>query len=196
MKFFASVISLFILNMDSVFSQDNLLVNFTARQIENYVHLNFTVEGGITCLGTKVQRSIDDVHYETIGTIPGICGGTEDQNYFFDDSFPLKNQLNYYRIDLNQYGISNSVSAQFVDYGDGFVVIQNPATKNFTVLFSNFNNQKIDFTLYNLNGIVLNKVSTNSNNITFLRAAFPSGIYFLEIKNEDQNLSVEKIILQ
>lgn len=196
MKLFRIAVLLLILKTQFVFGQEPLLVNFTGAQIENYIHLNFTVKAGISCLGTEVQRSPDGIQFETIGIIPGICGGTEEQDYFFDDSLPLKNQLNYYRIDLKQYGKSNSINVKFIDYGDGFVIAPNPATEIISVFFSNFNNQKITFTIFSLNGSALKSITTNSNAVSISRKNLPSGVYFFQIRNAVQILQTEKIILQ
>ncbi|MCY7410196.1 MAG: T9SS type A sorting domain-containing protein [Chitinophagales bacterium] len=196
MKLFRITLLLLILKTQFVFGQENLLVNFTGQQIETYIHLNFTVIAGISCLGTEVQRSPDGIQFETIGIIPGICGGTEEQDYFFDDSLPLKNQLNYYRIDLKQYGTSNSINLKFIDYGDGFVIAPNPATEIISVFFSNFNNQKITFTIFSLNGITLQSITTNSSTVSLNRNQLPLGIYFFQIRNTEQILQTEKIVLQ
>ena len=69
MKLFRILVLLLILKTQFVFGQENLLVNFTGAQIENYIHLNFTVSAGISCLGTEVQRSTDGIQFETIGVL-------------------------------------------------------------------------------------------------------------------------------
>ncbi|MEO5674474.1 MAG: T9SS type A sorting domain-containing protein [Chitinophagales bacterium] len=178
-------------------AQNDLLVNFSGQQIENYIHLSFTVHGGTTCTGTKVERSTDSIHYETVGMIPGICGSSfTDESYTFDDSLPVKNQFSYYRINFNQYGITHSIKVRFVDYGNSFVIAPNPSSGQSTVFFSNPGNQKITFSIFNLQGNLMQSTSTYSDAITVNGRLFPSGIYFLQAENNKTILFTGKIIFQ
>jgi hypothetical protein len=178
-------------------AQDGLLVNFSGQQIENYIHLDFTVRGGVSCSGTEIERSADDVHFETIGIIPGICGSSiSDESYSFDDSVPQKNQLNYYRINFGQLGYSQSIRLQFVDYGNGFVLFNNPGAGTVSALFSNPDNKEITFSLIDLRGRILQSVTTRGDDMLIHSGLLLRGIYILQLKDEGTILHTSKIVFQ
>jgi len=190
------IIIFFLLNTGHLFAQDNLLVNFNGWQVDNYIHLTFTVHGGVTCLGTAVQRSTDTIHFETIGTIPGVCGSSNtDENYMFDDTFPEKNQFNYYRINFGQLGNSLAIKLKYVNYGNEFEVISYPSGEAM-VFFSNASHENLTFSLFNLQGQELQHVETNGEAIYLSRTVLPSRIYFYQVRNAETILFKGKIFLQ
>ena len=177
-------------------AQSDLLVNFTGQQIENYLSLSFTVKRGITCTGAEVQRSLDDIQYETIITIEGVCGSdSSEQSYFVLDPTAAKNQYNYYRIHMGQLGFSQSIKLWFVDYGNAFAVISNP-DGSATVYFSNPDHHNLMFSLFNLQGQILQTIQTNGDAINLSRELFPSLVYFFRVANEHQALFSGKIAVR
>ena len=193
-KFLISLLTLF--NTTLAFAQSDLLAHFSGQQIENYIRLDFTVHGGVTCSGTEVQRSTDSVHFETIGMIPGVCGSsTSEVSYTFDDPAPVKNQFNYYRINFGQLGYSKAIKLWYVDYGNEFVVLSNPGGA-VTIFFSNPNHQNLTFSLFNLQGQMLQSLQTNGDAISLSSSLFPGLIYFFQVRNELKALFSGKIIFQ
>ena len=193
----ASVI-LFIAILISFLSkaQDQLLTSFNGQQIEDHIHLAFTVKGGVQCFGTEVQRGIDSIHFETIGVIPGICGNANfDVSYTFEDTLPVPNEFNYYRISFGQLGNSYTIKLKFTYYQDDFVIVPNPGNGSLTILFSNFNHQPHTFSLINLNGTILKEAGTTGNEVFIDKSSLPSGIYLIRISRENELLSTQKIAL-
>lgn len=194
LKFILSI--LFLVNAGDLFAQDNLLVNFNGRQIDNYIRLTFTVHSGVTCSGTAVERSKDTIHFETIGIMPGVCGSSSsEETYMFDDSFPQKNQFNYYRINLGQLGNSYAIKLRYIDYGNEFAIVSYPSA-GATIFFSNANHQNLTFSLFNLRGEQLQSIETNGDAISLSRTVFPDRIYFFQVRNEGTILFKGKLILE
>ncbi len=191
------LLNLFLFKIFFLFAQDNLLVNFSGQQVENYTHLNFTVRGGITCSGTEVQRSGDSIHFETIGDIPGICGSSiADQAYTFDDLHPLKNQNNFYRINMGQLGNSFVIKIPVIDYSDGILIMPNPVSDLATIFFSNSGHQKFTFTIYTPEGNAVHNFETVEGPFLLDRSILSSGTYLLHGKSEEGILFSEWIVIQ
>ncbi|HYV95325.1 MAG TPA: T9SS type A sorting domain-containing protein [Chitinophagales bacterium] len=177
------------INTSVAFAQSDLLAHFSGRQIENYIHLDFTVHGGITCSGTEVQRSTDSIHFETIGTIPGVCGSSNfDVSYSFDDSLPVKNQFNYYRINFGQFGYSKVIKLWYVDYGNEFVVVSN------TIFFSNPNHENLTLSIFNLQGQMIQSWQTYGDAVSLDWRVFPSRMYFFQVRNAQKILFSGKFV--
>ena len=176
--------------------QDELLVNFTAQQIETSIHLAFTVRGGITCLGTQVERSADSLQYEVVGNIPGVCGNSvSDETYFFEDTAPVPNRFNFYRINVGNLGASYAIKIRFTDYGNDFVVLPDPSGDFITVDFSNYGSELLRFSLFNLNGIMLREAETRQSSLTIQVGDLASGIYLLNIRRMNETLKAVKFFV-
>jgi hypothetical protein len=183
-------------NTGCLFAQDSLLVNFNSGQIENYIRLTFTIHSGVTCQGTAVQRSQDNLHFETIGIMPGICGSSSsDETYMFDDSFPQKNQFNYYRINLGQLGNSHVIKVWYLYYGNEFAVVSDPLG-GATIFFSNPNHQDLTFSVFTLQGEELQSIQTNGDAVSLSRMFFPNRIYFFQVRSAGTILFRGKVILR
>jgi hypothetical protein len=176
--------------------QDELLVSFTGQQVETSIQLAFTVRGGVTCLGTQVERSVDSMRYEVIGIIPGVCGSTvSDETYFFEDTAPEPNMFNYYRINFGNLGTSAPIKIKFTDYGNDFVVLPNPSGDIITVGFSNYGSELLRFSLFDLNGILLLDTETRQSTLTIQAADLASGIYLLHVRRMNETLRTVKVFI-
>lgn len=107
---------------------------FSATQSGMVVHVNWSITEGNLCNGLGIQRSVNGLHFNTIGFIDGVCGSlTEAVRYTFTDSMPPIGTTVYYRIDLGPYGFSDLTTLFVVDAGsrpfhlfvsDGFLRIR------------------------------------------------------------------------
>jgi hypothetical protein len=175
---------------------DATLVNFSAQQVEDYVRLSFTVRSGITCLGTQVEHSETGMHFETIGIIPGICGSNVgEETYFFNDTMPSPNRINYYRVNFGNYGVSHSISVSFFDFGNSVVVAPNPVADKATIYFPLSQGEEVQILLFDAVGGLVDSFS-GANGIAVLeRNQLPPGIYLLRVEYPDRRVYASKILL-
>jgi len=175
-------------------AQSEFLHQFTAIQNETTVHLSFTIAGGVTCLGTDIERSSDSAHFSTIGTIAGVCGSSsEDVEYSFDDTKPLANQNNYYRLLLGQVGYTETIKVQFIDYSSGAVVYPNPVTDQTTIFFPNSKKEFFRLKLFDAAGILKVSLQTENASVDLNRGIVGAGIYFFTIEKNSVTIYKGKI---
>ena len=178
------------------FSQSSFLQEFSGSQIENSIHLSFTISSGITCLGIDIERSVDSINFTRIGTIGGVCGSTSDDiTYSFNDTSPLTNQVNYYRLLLGQVGYSTTIRVQYIDYNQGAVVLPNPLTDAANIYFPNVNNQTFHFKLFDSSGRVTLSLQTRDESILLKREKLGAGIYFFVLSGEGGQKYYGKVII-
>lgn len=106
-----------------------ILESFGARQVENRIRLDFGIKGGAQCNGVQLERRKMDGTYITVGEISGVCGGSEfTEFYHVDDSSPLPNQINTYRLVLGSQGRSAPVDILFTPVEGDILVYPNPTS--------------------------------------------------------------------
>ncbi len=140
-----------------------LLEDFKTIKDKQRVILTWTIKKGNTCAGTGILRSVDNIQYEVIGEITGICGNAEfAQSYSFIDEFPVKNKINYYILELGFAGkTSPAIPVEIIDFQDKTSkVIPNPMHSYGKILFNNPNNEKHQLYLYNNYGKLVLTVVT------------------------------------
>jgi hypothetical protein len=159
-------------------AQSAFLSAFSGFQMDQSVLLNFTIRGGITCLGIDIERSSDSINFKVIGSISGICGSTsEEVTYSFEDSDPLINQPNHYRLLLGQVGYSEILAVAFLDYTNGAVVIPNPFLEKTTIYFPDgFGNDRM-LKLFDLAGKLVRQQPVSGNAIELEASGFSPGLY-------------------
>ncbi len=99
-------------------AQETILEKFTATEVNDDIVLNWTIEQGSTCNGIDITRSSDSLNFILIGDIEGICGDQEKSiPYTFVDENPIRNQINYYRLELGSVGSSDIISIKYIYLG-------------------------------------------------------------------------------
>lgn len=134
---------LFLLTKNGLAQSHYLLSNFYALKDNSRVILQWTIKRGSTCIGTAILRSTDNVHFEVIGEIQGICGSSDfAQSYNFTDENPVKNKTNYYILELGFSGKTEpSLPVTYFDFsGHKSKVIPNPMKELGYIYFENPNN--------------------------------------------------------
>jgi hypothetical protein len=176
--------------------QDELLVSFTGQQVETSIQLAFTVRAGITCFGTRVERSEDGLLFETIGIISGVCGSTTvEEQYIFDDTMPSPNKLNYYRVNFGNFGFTNYISVHFTDFGNAIVVAPHPVADEATIYFPFSAGKEVEISLINSAGARVGSMEGTGGKAMFDRQNLPAGVYLLRIEYPDQRIYTSKILL-
>ncbi|HEX5003617.1 MAG TPA: T9SS type A sorting domain-containing protein [Bacteroidia bacterium] len=179
--------------------QDTLFRYISAIQTSDGVLLQFTIVGGITCTGVKIERSGDGELFETVHEFVGVCGSvTVDESYSFLDRNPEPNHLNYYRLELGSLGLfSDPLKVLYLDFsGDGVVVAPQPCHETCTIWFPNFSNEKHLIKLYDTTGKKVLEESGGDNHFSVPCRSLLPGIYFFNIlKNTEIRYSGRLLVL-
>jgi hypothetical protein len=115
-----------------------ILASFSLTRSGDAVTANFGILGGASCLGVDLERSTDSTNFEIVAIIPGICGGTDQTEFYtITDESPVPNSLNHYRLNLGTEGKSGTVSIFYLILEQGLQVFPIPADYQIRVLLDN-----------------------------------------------------------
>jgi hypothetical protein len=184
---------LVLLNLFSIqiaFAQSNPLLGFfSASENKGSVYLSWQIVAGSTCNGIQIYRSTDNISFVQIGDIPGICGDISFAvDYDFTDIDPVKNAINYYRLELGNNGYSQVLAVEVIDIAkNGFQVRPNPAYGLSKILFENDNSTLHNLTIYNTLGELVFLDSGKNDFFEFDAGTFQNGTYFFTIATSSNN---------
>lgn len=180
----------------SMSAQHPILASFVLVQVDNTVQLTFGVLGGASCNGVEWERAGEDLVFETVGAISGVCGGSEFTEYYsLTDEDPIEGEVSYYRLVLGSQGRSSTVSFQFIALDDGVKVYPNPAQKEVNVRFSNPSQKNAQLILRNLQGQNVLELNGNSDQWIFDVGLLPEGMYVLSVLSDDDSISFQRRLM-
>jgi hypothetical protein len=179
--------------------QDSTFRYFSAEQAENHVLLRFTVAGGVTCNGIRIERSADNNNYIPLFTFEGVCGSPDTDTYYtFTDSIPLSNRTSWYRLDAGLQGLYSETRAVFfIDYGtSGITVFPNPCQSNCALYVTNPKNELLYFSLFDMNG--RSRLSEYSKNTLWNpdTGNLSPGLYFYRISKNNETIHTGKLLVK
>jgi hypothetical protein len=160
-----------------------ILGSFSANDNNGEVYLSWSIVAGSTCNGISILRAGDGIDFKEIGNIAGVCGSSSSEvNYSFTDTNPLKNAVNYYRLELGFSNFSQIISIEIIDIeSNGYQVRPNPSTDFSTIYFENSKRQEYQFELHNLAGMQVMSSLTKDDFIQVNSSILGSGVYFFKI---------------
>ncbi|MBC8046713.1 MAG: T9SS type A sorting domain-containing protein [Fimbriimonadaceae bacterium] len=181
----------------NIFSQ-SLFADFTAQQFGDSVFIKWTLKAGNTCFDMHVERSTDDIYFETIHSVPGLCGATSDLYYTYFDNYDLMNGTYYYRITgSNDVYVSNTVEAKYIDAGNNLILAYpNPSDNVININISNDLNLPIQIELISSEGKSVHLNSTSQYQHTIPSNTIAKGPYVLKMTDDRGVVISQKIILQ
>lgn len=180
----------------SIRAQHPILASFVLVQVDNTVQLTFGVLGGASCNGVEWERAGEDLVFETVGAISGVCGGSEFTEYYsLTDEEPIEGELSYYRLVLGSQGRSSRVSFQFIALDDGVKIYPNPAQKEVNVRFSNPSQKNAQLILRNLQGQNVLELSGNSDQWNLDVGILLEGMYILAVLSDDESISFQRRLM-
>lgn len=164
------------------------LVNFNAQwQTGGTVGLTWEVQEGMNINHFDIQRSVDGVNWQTIGTLDATGSSSMASDYSYTDGTPLPT-MDYYRLQLVDDAGDDTYSAVKVvsqSPGDGISIFPNPASDHINVSFgANGVSGTVSVRLMNATGQVLlqEKVTHPAGEtITLPVAGYPAGSYFVQV---------------
>jgi hypothetical protein len=171
--------------------------NFTVERANSSSLLKFEIEQAIANTTFVIERSVDGINFNSIGTVIG----TTTTNYSYIDINPIFSINNYYRIKvINTQGSVTYSEVKFVKFGKNskIEVYPVPATNNFYISLSEeLINKPIVISLYNATGqeVIRTSVSKASGTETIDVSQLSSGVYQLRVSNTKQVVAERKIMI-
>jgi hypothetical protein len=135
----------------------------------------------------EVRRSLDGVSFSTIGKVQAAGKSETLKNYSFDAASVAGTAV-YYQVRLievdNKSSLSNTVTVNSKENGNGFRVVPNRISNQFNVIAeSSVNNMSAKLQLLDMSGRVIwtrnQMLQTGSNYLTVTRTTETKGIYVL-----------------
>jgi len=183
-----------------VFGQSNpMLERFSVSKFQIKVYITWTIVQGSTCDGIKIYRSGNGTDFIEIGKIFGVCGNmAEPQNYDFTDINPIKNKVNYYRLEFGTGNFSQIVSLMLIDTDySGYLLYPNPANTQINIHFSNKTKQETQLFIFNEKGEAVLNTTGRDDYFIINTADWPSGLYFFSISATGNPASIHgKLMVQ
>jgi hypothetical protein len=178
--------------LSSFGQNEDVIGGFTATEFNGKVLLSWAVKQGNTCNGIQILRSTDSVNFSPIGSINGICGSTQgDTPYEFTDIAPIKNAINYYRLNMGGIGFSVIVSAEVIDIAENnYLLRPNPIETNSELHFQNDASNTVVVSIYDLNGNLHSRIETIEEMILLSSDSFEAGPYFFVVEDLVRNTQV------
>ncbi|MBA3899291.1 MAG: T9SS type A sorting domain-containing protein [Bacteroidetes bacterium] len=154
------------------------LARFNVSETEGGYMISWTIKAGFSCYSVDVEHSTDGIYFTKIYTYPGICGGPgTNETYSYLHKSPHTGR-NYYRMDMGNYGMSETLSVDFVDTSEkGYVIYPMPIDENSKIRFQQAYNDfsisilsfsgKIIYTEEGISGSVFNLGKLNLQQGTY-----------------------------
>ncbi|MBK6988850.1 MAG: T9SS type A sorting domain-containing protein [Bacteroidetes bacterium] len=184
----------------SCFAQTHpILSRFIVSEINGRAFLSWSIIAGSTCDGIQIYRSVDSANFSRIGEIAGVCGSVSfEEPYDFTDNDPIKNSINYYRLDLGNQGFSQIVSVEIIDIESfGYQIRPHPAITEAKIYFDNSTLKEYQLTIYTINGIEVFSTATKEDFFQLNTSLLQSGLYLFAISISGNLPSVKgKLLVQ
>lgn len=170
-------------------SQEHEILSYYFGLInDEQIILKWGIIGGNTCNGIKIHHSIDDINYQKIGEIPGICGSqTTELPYTFIDDSPISGQKNYYKLELGLQGFSTPLVITFYNtVQEGYLLFPNPGIDNFQIIITG-NGDPVELQFRNTNGKITGTMNSSSGEVISVPTeTWVSGVYLINIYKADE----------
>jgi hypothetical protein len=145
----------------------------------------------------SIVRSSDGINFESIATISGAGNRDISSNYFYVDTEPLSGTSYYYII---QYDFDGKYSSTAMEpySSQGLIKVTtypNPFQNNTTLLVSGPDAQTYTYTLYSVNGQLVEQGSGTINQIKTIGETVAKGMYMLTVLTST-DLITAKIVKQ
>lgn len=176
--------------------QDSIFAFFNVQQDANNVVVFLTIRGGIQCSGLQVQRGSDSINYTLVHEFPGVCGSpSADESYVWVDNSPLRNTVNYYRLEIGNLGIVSDHKSVFFQYfeSDQLLITPNPC-EDCTVRFPNDKREKVRIQLFSIDGKFLLEEETSSNFYSLSNFDLKGSVFLVSIFYENGKKITGKIL--
>ena len=174
-------------------SQENeIIARFNVELLNEKVYIDFTIKSGNTCNGIGVLRGTDSIHFDQIYKFSGICGSSSISiDYNYTDITPEKNKVNYYKLDLADFGFSSVKSVLVINLNsESYFLRGNPLINESFLYFNNPNQSSVELKITDYLGRTVEHKKTQENFFRLERSNFIPGTYNFEIRKENTRTPV------
>lgn len=165
-------------------------------------YLNWATESEQNSSVFNIQRSVDGVNFETIGSVAAQGNSTTTHHYTFDDENPFKG-INYYRLALVDLdgSVTYSKTIQLVIPEDnlGYTFYPNPTYDVVNYQYEASSKEPLELEIIDVYGrtLMTQKVTTEIglNKIPVNLSDYPVGSYLVRVKHlNSSNVHTTKVI--
>lgn len=171
---------------------------FTAQKIGNGTKLNWTTEQETNSKEFAVDRSTDGGRtWTTISVVPAAGNSSSKRQYNIVDNSPAKG-VNLYRLrslDIDGKFSNSETRAVLFSNSDVVLITPNPASNFLNVYMSKNNNSISQIIVSDINGKVMERISTAEQSYRIDVNRYSKGIYVIKIIGTE-NTSTQKVIVQ
>ena len=178
---------------------DSLLGKISLSESNGQVALSWQMLAGNTCNGIQIYRSVNGSNFSRSGIIVGICGSiSEPVNYFFTDTMPVQNAINYYYLEFGGFGASRVIAIELINKGqDGYHLRPHPFQNTGTIYFEDSNGEDHILQIYDLFGKAIHLAKTSDDHFEVITSAFIPGQYIFTISGSGNRGSIHgKFLVQ
>lgn len=166
---------------------DGFLSSQNAAQSGNDIDLNWSIAQGNTCLGTTVERSINDGPFVEIYGIGGICGSPDREEVYRYRDENLTESGNYaYRLSFGNLGFV-LLNVFFVEvWESGLAIYPNAGERGHTLRVENVSGD-YEVEIYHSSGsFMFSRFIRGQREILIPSAAWQTGTYIVIIRSENR----------
>jgi trimeric autotransporter adhesin len=182
---------------DAVF-QAAKLGAFTAQKTDRTSKLNWSTEKETNSTNFTVERSVDGINWNSIGTVSAAGNSNTRLDYGFTDNAPVTG-YNYYRIKLTEadgkFYYTYIRSTFFYATAASAYVAPNPAKGFINIYLIKTGNHQALFQLSNSEGKIVYTNSSAQNQVQISTAGMSKGLYFIKVIDADK-VSILKVLVQ
>ena len=202
-------------NVGKLFNASNILVNnsdtstlitnvfpltwgsFTAQKDGKTAILKWTTIQEQNTNQFVIERSINGVNYENIGTLKAAGNSSSQKSYSLIDGFPAKG-INYYRIrqvdNDGRFALSEVRSLTFEKSNADITISPNPA-KNKIAISVPGNKNNLQLTIFSAKGDKVGAFIINGEYSKLDLPIYPAGVYYVTISG-DAIKSTQKLVIE
>jgi trimeric autotransporter adhesin len=184
----SSFSSFYFLSANSTLPFD--LFTFTGKPVNDASKLEWVVNNQVNVTGYTVQRSLDNINFESIATVQVKDGGANTTYNFTDFNAARLGTVIYYRIRSNETSGPGKYSHIInVNFGTSLItsvsLFPNPVTNKTTVLVNAIADETAQLKVVDNTGRIIRVMNVNlvkgKNNITLDVSTLKTGMYYIDI---------------
>lgn len=166
------------------------LISFTASENENIIQLNWQTAEEINTSHFNIQRSVDGIHFSSIGNINAKGGSSQTNSYSYTDiADKIIGDKAYYRLQMfdkdGKFTYSKIVPVTLELFAGKIKVYPNPVKDQLYILFNMQNATKAELRITDAAGKTIHTqrlTTAQSNNAASVNvSSLKQGVYYLQI---------------
>ena len=171
-----------------------VLSSFNAERNGTSVNLTWKTEQELNSRGYEIQRSSDNINFETIGIVASKSANSSIAQYYsFTDNTNSFSEMSYYRLKMVDLDETFTYSYVRTVKGSGFkseiVLFPNPASSNEKITIGNIS-EPSKIMVFDNTGRLIQQTSTTSTSIDLNN--LQKGNYFVKILGQQSGSSTVK----